>query len=344
MQTSRETEGLTATQRAILLTVLYSDLFDYPLGDDELRRYLTAPTPGKGLFERELAELTDRHLVRVDGLICLAGREGIVAVRRQRQQIRDRLWAPAHRYARWLRHVPFLRMVAVCGSHAAGNPRPDADVDFFLITESDRLWTVQVASMLLRRIASLLSVRVCPNYFLTLESLEVSPHNLYHAREVAQTIPLWGGDVHLQFLDANRWVGRFLPNLAHADDRRDRLEEAAQPRLARALEWLLGGWIGNVLERTLHRLLLLYYPARLSYLGWRRDHFRRAYRTDRQEVMRGGYGPIIEQAFRRSVAAHLGEAVAAAEMERLFPRPDGEPEADGLYTRLFSERYGGSHD
>ncbi len=337
-------EDLCTLQRAILLTVLYSDLFDYPLTEDELHRYLVAPYPGKKAFEGALAGLMGRHLTNADGLLTLAGREHTVDVRRQRQEISDQRWRPAARYAQWLTYVPFVRMVAVCGSQAAGNARPDADVDFFLVTERGRLWTVQVCSMLLRRIASLLSVRVCPNYLLTLDSLQVGPANLYLAREVAQAVPLWGDATHLGFLGANRWIGHFLPNLSHADDRRNRLTEVTSPRLARSLEWLLGGRLGNGLERTLYRVLLLYYPLRLYYQGWRREQFRRAYRPDRQEVIRGGYGPVIEQAFRDRVVAHLGESVADDELGRLFPPRGSELEPDRLYARLFSERYGRGHD
>lgn len=344
LKSSTGGQDLSELQREILLTVLYSDLFDYPLTQDELHRYLIAPYPGASAFEGELAGLVDRYLSRVDGLITVAGREDIVAVRRQRQESREQRWVPAQRYARWLRHVPFVRMVAVCGSQAAGNPRADADVDFFLVTEPDRLWTVQVCSMFLRRVASLVSVRVCPNYFLTLDSLEVQPHDLYHAREIAHAIPLWGGTTHLRFLAANRWVESFLPNLAHADDRRSRLAEVTHPRLVRGIERLLGGWAGNALERTLHRLLLWYYPLRLSYLGWRREHFRRAYRPDRQEVMRGGYGPIVVRAFRDRIAAYLGESIADDELPRLFPPQGSDLEPDGLYARLFSTRYGPDHD
>jgi len=337
-------EDLSTMQRAILLTILYSDLFEYPLTEDELHRYLVAPYPGKEAFAGALAGLIDRHLTNADGFLTLTGREHTVDVRRQRQEISDQRWRLAARYAHWLTYVPFVRMVAVCGSQAAGNARPDADVDFFLVTERGRLWTVQVCSMLLRRIASLLSVRVCPNYLLTLDSLEVGPDNLYHAREVAQAVPLWGDATYRRFMAANRWIEDFLPNLSHADDRRNRLSDVTRPRLARAFEWLLGGRLGNGLDRTLHRVLLRYYPLRLHYQGWRREQFRRAYRHDRQEVIRGGYGPVIERAFRDRVAAHLGGSVADDELGRLFPARESGLEPDRLYARLFSERYGQGHD
>lgn len=337
-------QDLDTLQRAILLTVLYSDLFDYPLTEDELHRYLVAPFPGEKAFEEALATLIGGHLTNAGGLLTLTGREHTVDVRRRRQEISDQRWRLAARYAHWLTHVPFVRMVAVCGSQAAGNARPDADVDFFLVTERGRLWTVQVCSMLLRRIASLVSVRVCPNYLLTLDSLEVGPESLYLAREVAQAVPLWGDATHLRFLGANRWIGHFLPNLSHADDRRNRLTEVTRPRLTRSLEWLLGGRLGNVLDRTLHRVLLLYYPLRLYYQGWRPEQFRRAYRHDRQQVIRGGYGPVIELAYRDRVVAHFGESVADDELKRLFPLHDSALEPDRLYARLFSERYGQGDD
>jgi hypothetical protein len=337
-------EDLSALQRAILLTVLYSDLFDYPLTEDELHRYLVAPYPVERAFKEALQDLMGPHLTRVQEFLTLSGREHIVEVRRQRQQIGKERWSSAARYARWLRYVPFVRMVAVCGSQAAGNARPDADVDFFLITAPGRLWTVQVYSMFLRRIASWLSVRVCPNYFLTLDSLEVEPRNLYHAREIAQAVPLWGDLAYIRFLDANRWIEQFLPNVSFANDRRDRLVDAPRPRLARGFEWLLGGRLGHVLERTLHKALLAYYPLRLYHLGWRRKHFRRSYRDDRQEVMRGGYGPVVEREFRDRVAERFGQAVAASELARLFPPRSVKLEPDRVYANLYSERYGQGHD
>ncbi len=143
-------DNLPELHRAILLTVLCSDLFDYPLTDKELYRYLVVACPEYTDFDRALAGLMGRHLARTENLITLPGREHLVEVRRQRQLAVEQGWVQAGRYARWLAFVPFVRMVAVCGSQAAGNASPDSDVDFFLVTAPRRLWTVQVCSMLLR--------------------------------------------------------------------------------------------------------------------------------------------------------------------------------------------------
>lgn len=330
----------SALQNAILLTVLYSDLFDFPLTDDELRRYLTARCPPDGAFDDALDGLIPDRLVRRDGYLTLPGRERTIDIRRRRTRDHDARWEPAARYARWLRHVPFVRMVAVCGSQAAGNPRADADIDFFIITAPGRLWTVQIVAMALRRIASLLAVPVCPNYFLTTESLEVTPRDLYHAREIAQTVPLWGDEAYRRFRAANRWVDELLPNLAHADDRRERLVDTARPRGAGALEWLLKGHLGTALERCIHAALLRYYELRLWRRGWRREQLRDAYTRDRQEVMRGGYAPVVASAFCRRARRHLPGGSVDDELQRLFPATRRADPADDLFAELFQDRYG----
>jgi predicted nucleotidyltransferase len=161
---------LTPLQRAIILTLLYSDLFDYPLTAAEIRRYLPADCPPSDAWDRALTPLIGQWVTRADDYFVLAGRGSIVETRRERHAQGARLWRWAERYAAWMGRVPFVRMVGVCGSLAAGNATADADVDVFIITAKNRLWTVQVWAMTLRRLASCVGVRVCPNYFLTLDS------------------------------------------------------------------------------------------------------------------------------------------------------------------------------
>ena len=198
--------------------------------------------------------------------------------------------------------------------------------------------------MVLRRVASLAGVRVCPNYFLALDSLTVEPHTLYTAREVVQAVPLSGLDAYATFLAANRWVDELLPNAA-TDERSQRVTEASRGRFVALTERALTGRVGDLLERMLHRTLLMYYPVRRFREGWRREQVYRAYRRDRQTVLGGGYGPVIERAFRERAGTWLDAAGVDPEMSRLFPsaRPCG-PVTVGPYARLFTEHYGHGRD
>lgn len=339
-----EDEPAAALARAVLLTAVYSDLFDYPLTADELFAWLPVRCPDREQLERAVTALADRptagrRLVESDGYLCLAGREELAALRRRRSALAARRWPPARRFGRWLARVPFVRMVAVCGSHAVENGDDDGDVDFFLVTAKDRLWLVHTVTMILRRLGRRLGVVLCPNYLLTTASLRVETRDLYTAREIVQAVPLWGEEVYEQFLAANPWVEDFLPQ-AGLEDRRRFLEKPRRGWTVRCFETLLGGGFGDVLDRLVHRLLLRYYRWRLRRYGWTRKTVEDAYRRDRQVVIQGGFAAAVARRFFAAAA----DLAPRDELERWF---FGGPAAgaleispDPLYAGIMDRRYG----
>ena len=332
---------LSPLQRAVVLTAIYSDLFNYPLTEDELHHYLVLRSAGCVELTAAVDSLLGRHLERHGDLVCLTGRGELAETRRRRDELAEGRWATATRYARWLARVPFVRLVAVCGSQAASNPGEKSDLDFFCVTAAGRLWFVQVCAMVLRHIAGLFSLRVCPNYFLTSDNLEIDTHDLFRAREVCQTVPLHGLEIYDAFLEANRWTDELLPNQHHHEDRRKRLDDVEVGRLARCSERLLGGGLGGMLDGLIYRLLLVYYPLRLRHLGWSKEQFRRFYRRDRQLVMTGGYSGEVERQFRQAATETLGASAVAADLERLFPTSrDGSTRSDPLFSQLYRQSYG----
>lgn len=340
VQTAAEPpQAAPALERAVLLTLVYSDLFDYPLTAAELRRFLPVRC-GDEELAAALAAL-DGHVGRRDDYLFLAGREAIVDLRRRRAALAGRRWRAARRFAAWLRRVPFLRMVAVCGSQAVDNGGDDGDVDLFLITEPRRLWIVQSITMVLRRLARLrLGVEICPNYLLTRERLAIDDRNLYTAREIAQAVPLWGDDDFRRFRDANRWVARFLP-------RAELGAATGEPARERRglVERLLGGRFGDRLDRAVYRTLLVYYRLRLRRRGWSRDDIERAYRPDRQSLIADGYSSAVARSFlerARETLERTGDAVTPEELRRFF-HGEGTPaeRPDPHFAAIFAERYGG---
>ena len=368
-----------------MTTVLYGDLFEYPLTVDEIHRFLTAQCPDRAPLEQALAALDGRYLRVEQDFVCWRGHEASIETRRRRQQMAAARWPPARRFARWLSWVPFLRMVAVCGSQAMENGDEDGDVDFFLITAPRRLWLVQSLTMTLRRAGRWLGIEICPNYLMSADTLEIEARNLYTARETAQVMPLWGEETYQSFLEANRWVEDFLPQ-ARLDDRsqtdrsqtdrsqtdrsqtdrsqtdrsqtdrplagrRRFLEPRSRHRLTSVCEWVLGGWLGDGLDRIVHRALLLYYRLRLRRHGWGQEKIERAYRRDRQVVVTGGYAGAVARRFIDRCAEELGDELSRDEIRRrFFGDPEGHrrtesqddrQEPDPLYTRLMATRYGG---
>jgi hypothetical protein len=207
----------TAIEEAILATVVYSDLFDYPLTLDQLVTWLPRAVD-RAALEHTLAssEWLRRNLSHSGPYVTLCGRERTVQVRQRRELSSARLLSRARFWGRLMARLPFVRMVAITGSLAVDNADEDADLDFLIVTAPGRLWTARAMVILLVRLASLRGATVCPNYLLSEQALTLDSRDHYTARELLQMQPLSGHSVYAAMLAANEWWREFLPNAAPA--------------------------------------------------------------------------------------------------------------------------------
>jgi hypothetical protein len=201
---------LPGLRNAVLQTMAYADVFDYPLTAQEIHRYLTGLSASKEVVERFLQ---DGSLVHAsEGYYTLPGREGLARIRRAREHIAGQMWPQAAGYGRVISHLPFVRMLAVSGSLAMNNVDRDPDIDYFMVTARGRLWMVRAMVLAVVRLAAARGVRLCPNYLVTEDALVFPDQTLYAAHELAQMVPIFGLDVYEQICRLNSWKERFLPN------------------------------------------------------------------------------------------------------------------------------------
>lgn len=210
---------------AILKTICYRDLFDYPLTEEEIQEFLVEESAHSKDVQRVLAQLVAEAKVgRTGGFFHLLGRQSTIRTRQKREEISERKWERAHKLARILRVIPWVRAVFLTGTLAAGNAGKNADLDFLVVTRENRVWLVRLISYTLftllgvkrRRDEKEAPDRVCLNMFLADTALAVpeDSQNLFTAHEIALARPLWAKDyLHLRFLGENLWVKKFLPNL-----------------------------------------------------------------------------------------------------------------------------------
>ncbi len=240
-------------EEAILRSVAYADVFDYPLTADEIHRYLVGRAATTSEVQEALRDgaLVPARLVRHGKYYALPGREHVVELRRQREAEADALWPRAVRYGRRLARLPFVRMVAVTGSLAASNTRPGADIDYLVVTAPGRLWVCRAFVVLLVRMAGLRGDELCPNYLLAESALELEETDLYTAWELAQAVPVAGIETYRRLRRRNGWVEAHLPNAADPPPSTWSDGRAAPQRgvAARLLETLLESPIGDRLER-----------------------------------------------------------------------------------------------
>jgi hypothetical protein len=236
---------------AILYTLAYADLFDYPLKTREIHRYLTGYRAPLATVEEQLTRNSQlgQHLASESSFWFLAGRGHLVGLRREREAFSQALWPEARRYSRLIAAVPFVRMVSVTGSLAMNNVNsPEDDIDLLLVTARDRVWLARGLAILVVHLARRFGVEVCPNYVISEQRLKLAELNLFTAHELAQLVPICGLDTYHRLLESNAWFGRYLPN---ASPRQDGVHEAGLTAHCghRLLESVLGGRLGYALEQ-----------------------------------------------------------------------------------------------
>jgi len=216
---------------AILRTLAYFDIFDYPLTVSELWRWLW-PDPAQPVGEVTVEQVQQAlkfdelrgRVGMVDDYVVLTGREGIVKTRSDRQPANVRKWKRAESAARFLELVPFVQLVAVSNTLAINNARPESDIDFFIVTSGQHIW---IARFLVTGIISLLgwrrhgqkiTNRICLSFYITTSALDLSPlksaePDPHFTFWVSQIVPLMDDDqTYEKFRAANPWVTATLPN------------------------------------------------------------------------------------------------------------------------------------
>jgi len=197
-------------KQAILLTIAYADVFDYPLTASEIHRYLTGlyATPTQVNYALREAD----KIVQIERYYCLPGRESIIILRKKREEKSAWLWKRAIRYGLHIARLPYVHMVAVTGSLAMNNIDSRADIDYLIVTEPGHLWLCRAMVHILRRVAVIQGLNLCPNYFITTRALHFPDQNLYAAHELTQMVPLSGLEVYHEIRRQNEWVRDYLPN------------------------------------------------------------------------------------------------------------------------------------
>jgi hypothetical protein len=227
---------MSELQREILRTLLYFDIWEYPLNAAELQLFLrTAGSFSEELLRSACAD-PDAPVKYAEGYFFVRGRHPeIVKKRREREHHARGMWRIARLSTHVIKRCPFVRGVFVSGDLSKNSTGPQSDVDFFVVTAPGRLWLVRALLTLFKKIVLLNRKKYfCLNSFVTSDHLALDEHNIYSATEVATIQPLYGTILYGSFLAANFWIRQFLPNF------REGILPSQRPNNRRSLmQWLV---------------------------------------------------------------------------------------------------------
>jgi hypothetical protein len=196
---------------AVLDTLVYADLFDWPLTAGEIHRLLPIAATAREVHLVLTDDAIIPGVVRAGASYALAGRRALFERRARCAATSARLWPHARRLGRCVARLPWVRLVAVTGSLAVDAADDRADVDLFIVTADDRLWLTRALTIAVGRTAPA-GVKSCPNYLVTTTALSLPERDRYTAHELAQLVPLHGAATYRELLACNAWYREHLPN------------------------------------------------------------------------------------------------------------------------------------
>ncbi len=177
-------------------------------------------------------------------------------------------------YIKLLSHFPQIKLIGLSGTVAMMNAEKDDDIDLFIITAKNRLFTGRFISII---IGYVLGVRrkygeeeakdkVCLNLFFDEKDMKITKKKQteYVAHEVLQMKPLVvKGDVYERFLKVNDWVFDIFPNAHSASVILSKRSASKDPLIKRFNKGFLGRLgmtkkVENIAEHLLKNLQLYF--------------------------------------------------------------------------------------
>jgi len=208
--------GFGKINEAVLKTLAYADLFDYPLRAEEVHDGLLACGASFEEVQEALAAWENRGVIAHTGpLFFIRGRGKIVAVREQRRQQTRGLLQKHAWLIKFVIKFPFVRSVALSGAAAFENSHHRDDIDLFVITAGKRLWSVYTALALLLKLMGKRRL-LCLNCLVDLDHLSIDEGDFFVAHQIAFLRPLSGIEHFKKFHAANAWIGAHLPQCQSA--------------------------------------------------------------------------------------------------------------------------------
>jgi hypothetical protein len=218
---TRVNENNDPIASGILRTLKYFGLFKYPLSPREIHRF----HPFRCTLEETEASLADlkkgdRVVSSVEGFYSIAKHEGWSAEREAGNKRALAMLSRSIRYTRIISSFPFVDAIAISGSLSKYYAGKDADIDYFIITDRNRLWLARSLLHLFKKLTFIPGYQhyFCMNYFVDTDALEMTDKNIYTAIELATLIPVYNQERITTLIEVNSWLSEFLPNMTHFQD------------------------------------------------------------------------------------------------------------------------------
>ena len=263
----------------ILATLVYYDVFDFPLKEEEVFRFLInleRPLTPEGLqapsfdeIKAELEKLRGGGIINFyNGFYFLFGRDYLVPLRLRREKIAKKKWEKTYNAVWRLKFLPYIKAVFASGSLAMSNAEELGDLDILIIVKHGRIW---LSRLLVSGLVSLIGIRrkynqkiapdrICLNHYIANKSLLIPYKSIYTAQTYINLKPIFVSDPQIiaEFYKANSWLGEYVLNFEAKELAAEKINMAMGHNFltkikSKAGELILNTKLGDWLENLARR-------------------------------------------------------------------------------------------
>ncbi len=221
---------MNTLDKSVLATIVYYDIFDFPMTLQEVFNFLINPQRIDPKESYQLVNLEDvlkslNFLLKSglveswEGFYFLKSRK-IVQARLEKNKIAEEKWRKVRKYFFWLQSLPYIEAVFASGSLALGHTSDESDLDVLVVVKHSHIW---FARLLLTLATSFLGIRrsryetvapnkICLNHYITTDSLRIPFESMYNAQTYAHLVPIHFRSEKTveEFYKQNQWLLKFI--------------------------------------------------------------------------------------------------------------------------------------
>lgn len=196
-------------RKTIFEAIAYFDVFEYPLTIDEILLYSKIEDIQELKAGLEYL-LTSNLVYKLGDFYSISPNNEIAKLRLESEKRANLYTSQAKKKSKLIAKFPYVRAVFISGSLSKGVMPDDGDIDYFIITKTNRLWIARTLLILYKKLFLLNSRKYfCVNYFIGEDNLEIENKNRFTATEIITLMPMVNMELYNKFLEKNNWVDEF---------------------------------------------------------------------------------------------------------------------------------------
>lgn len=257
---------LTKVEQSIVNTLLYFDVFNYPLKREEVFENCSINLTEQE-FNNSLDQLVEnKNIQQQNGFYFVNGiNQKAIEKRIKANALAERKLKEAYGYSKRIAKFPFVKGVCISGGLSKKYYDEKSDIDYFIVTKANRLWLCRTFfTLYYKTLPKKKREYFCLNYYISESDLKIPDENYFVAMELAHLIPTVNYQSYQAILTNNVWYKNHLPNKKQATH--DSCFSEQQSVLKKMNEKFFYGKIGNWLDDKILSITLKHWRKKHSEL------------------------------------------------------------------------------